>query len=106
VRVCSEGTTQVPNATAMPPHGRTDGCRANDIRELENLDRIPAEEDGGNLYLVNGNMVPLTLSWRVPMLQIQPMMTERRTIPMKNPKKKFWGWKNQTDEDGTQERSA
>ena len=23
---------------------------------------------------------------------------------MKNPKKKFWGWKNQTDEDGTQER--
>ena len=31
---------------------------ANDIRELENLDRIP-EEDGGDLYLVNGNLVPL-----------------------------------------------
>src|SRR5574344_1250818 len=31
---------------------------ANDIRELENLDRIP-EEDGGDLYLVNGNMLPL-----------------------------------------------
>ena len=31
---------------------------ANDIRELENLDRIPAEE-GGDLFLVNGNMVPL-----------------------------------------------
>ena len=31
---------------------------ANDIRELENLDRIP-EADGGDLYLVNGNMVPL-----------------------------------------------
>ncbi len=31
---------------------------ANDIRELENLDRIPAE-DGGNLYLINGNMLPL-----------------------------------------------
>ena len=31
---------------------------ANDIRELENLDRI-SEEDGGDLYLVNGNMVPL-----------------------------------------------
>ena len=30
----------------------------NDIRELENLDRIPAEE-GGDLYLVNGNMLPL-----------------------------------------------
>lgn len=31
---------------------------ANDIRELENLDRIPPE-DGGDLYLVNGNMLPL-----------------------------------------------
>lgn len=31
---------------------------ANDIRELENLDRIPKEE-GGDLYLVNGNMTPL-----------------------------------------------
>ena len=31
---------------------------ANDIRELENLDRIPAEL-GGDLYLVNGNMLPL-----------------------------------------------
>ena len=32
---------------------------ANDIRELENLDLIP-DEEGGNLYLVNGNMLPLT----------------------------------------------
>ena len=32
---------------------------ANDIRELENLDRIPAEL-GGDLYLVNGNMLPLS----------------------------------------------
>ena len=31
---------------------------ANDIRELENLDRIPAEL-GGDLYLINGNMLPL-----------------------------------------------
>lgn len=31
---------------------------ANDIRELENLDLIP-DEDGGNLYLINGNMLPL-----------------------------------------------
>ena len=31
---------------------------ANDIRELENLDRIPAEQ-GGNLYLINGNMTKL-----------------------------------------------
>ena len=32
---------------------------ANDIRELENLDRISAEL-GGDLYLVNGNMLPLS----------------------------------------------
>ena len=31
---------------------------ANDIRELENLDRIP-DEEGGDLYLINGNMLPL-----------------------------------------------
>ena len=31
---------------------------ANDIRELENLDRIPAEQ-GGDLYLINGNMTKL-----------------------------------------------
>ena len=31
---------------------------ANDIRELENLDRIPAEE-GGDLYLINGSMLPM-----------------------------------------------
>ena len=34
---------------------------ANDIRELENLDRIPVE-DGGDLYLINGNMMPLSMS--------------------------------------------
>jgi len=32
---------------------------ANDIRELEDMNRIPAEE-GGDLYLVNGNMIKLT----------------------------------------------
>ena len=31
---------------------------ANDIRELENLDRIPTEQ-GGDLYLINGNMTKL-----------------------------------------------
>ena len=36
--------------------GRQNGwMSANDIRELENLDRIP-EEEGGDLYLINGNM--------------------------------------------------
>lgn len=32
---------------------------ANDIRRLECMDLIPAEQ-GGDLYLVNGNMMPLT----------------------------------------------
>ena len=31
---------------------------ANDIRQLENLDKIPVCE-GGDLYLINGNMLPL-----------------------------------------------
>lgn len=34
---------------------------ANDIRELESLDRISIEA-GGDLYLVNGNMLPLSLA--------------------------------------------
>ena len=39
--------------------GRQNGwMSANDIRELENMDRIP-ENLGGDLYLVNGNMLPL-----------------------------------------------
>ena len=39
--------------------GRQNGwMSANDIRELENLDRIP-EEEGGDLYLINGNMLPM-----------------------------------------------
>lgn len=32
---------------------------ANDIRELEDMDRI-APQDGGDVYLVNGNMIPLS----------------------------------------------
>ena len=40
--------------------GRQNGwMSANDIRELENLDRIPADE-GGDLYLINGNMLKMT----------------------------------------------
>lgn len=39
--------------------GRQNGwMSANDIRELENLDRIPGAE-GGDIYLINGNMLPL-----------------------------------------------
>jgi len=33
----------------------------NDIRELENLNKI-SDEDGGNLYLINGNMLPLNMA--------------------------------------------
>lgn len=39
--------------------GRQNGwLSANDIRELENMNRIP-EEEGGDLYLINGNMTKL-----------------------------------------------
>jgi hypothetical protein len=31
---------------------------ANDIRDLEDMNRIP-EDQGGNAYLVNGNMISL-----------------------------------------------
>ena len=46
---------------------------ANDIRELENMDKIPAEE-GGDLYLVNGNMIPILSTTRS--LNINPDETE------------------------------
>lgn len=40
--------------------GRQNGwMSANDIRELENMDKI-SEEQGGDLYLVNGNMIRMT----------------------------------------------
>ena len=55
---------------------------ANDIRELENLDRIP-EEAGGDLYLVNGNMLPL------------------ETITQSN----FYGSESADDNDGKEEKT-
>ncbi len=71
--------------------GRQNGwMSANDIRELENLDRIPVE-DGGDLYLINGNMLPLQK--RRSFLQISTPITEKEE---KNPMKKFWNWKNRT----------
>lgn len=40
--------------------GRQNGfLSANDVRELENMEKISAEQ-GGNLYLVNGNMIKMT----------------------------------------------
>ena len=38
---------------------------ANDIRELENLNPIPASE-GGDAYLVNGNMIPISQARKEP----------------------------------------
>ena len=57
-----EGLLRGDYATRMTGYAtaRQNGwMSANDIRELENLDRIPAE-DGGDLYLINGNMLPLS----------------------------------------------
>ena len=34
---------------------------ANDIRDLENLNPI-SDEEGGNAYLINGNMIPISLA--------------------------------------------
>lgn len=57
---------------------------ANDIRELENLDRI-SDEEGGNLYLVNGSMTKLSDAG----LLLKRIM-KRRKIQMA---KRFWNWK-------------
>ena len=56
-----EGLLRGDYATRMSGYAtarQTGWLSANDIRELENLDRIPAE-DGGDLYLINGNMCKL-----------------------------------------------
>jgi len=46
--------------TAFYHNARQDGwMNANEIRELEDMNRIPAEE-GGDVYAVNGNLIPLT----------------------------------------------
>ena len=61
VRFNVEGLLRGDYASRMNGYavGRQNGwLSANDIRELENLDRIPAEE-GGDLYLINGNMTKL-----------------------------------------------
>ena len=68
--------------------GRQNGwMSANDIRELENLDRIP-EEEGGDLYLVNGNMLPLK--------DAGAFATNTNEQEEETKMKKFWKWVNQT----------
>ena len=52
---------------------------ANDIRELENLDLIP-DEQGGNLYLINGSMLPLK---NEEVLEVEEPNTDKRDRPGK-----------------------
>jgi HK97 family phage portal protein len=50
----------IESRTAYYHSARQDGwMSANDIRELEEMNMIPAEE-GGDVYAINGNMIPLT----------------------------------------------
>lgn len=68
--------------------GRQNGwMSANDIRELENLDRIP-EEEGGDLYLINGNMTKLKDAGilRSRHRRRRKLMKRRKHKPNRNPK--------------------
>ena len=49
----------------------------NDIRELENLDRIPAAM-GGDLYLINGNMTKLEDAGLFAGVQPEPKKEESK----------------------------
>ncbi len=53
---------------------------ANDIRELESLDMIP-DEQGGNLYLINGNMTKLEDAGLFAGERKPTEMTNRREAP-------------------------
>ena len=58
--------------------GRQNGwMSANDIRELENQDLIPAEA-GGDLLLVNGNMLPLSMAGAYASNEAARSVVERR----------------------------
>ena len=51
---------------------------ANDIRALENQNPIPKEE-GGDAYLVNGNMIPITTAMQAKTEdQLQTLLSLRR----------------------------
>ena len=53
--------------------GRNDGwLSSNDIRELENMNPIP-EELGGDDYLINGNMVPISQAGKGGAAESPPM---------------------------------
>ena len=67
---------------------------ANDIRELENLNPV-SEEEGGNAYLVNGNMIPISLAGLGVLMglaiqgnsgigrAVMPPLCGKQTVPMR-----------------------
>lgn len=59
---------------------------ANDIRELENLDRIPAEQ-GGDLYLINGAMTKLEDAGAFAKTTIETEETSNGQNKTKSPRK-------------------
>ena len=62
--------------------GRQNGwLSANDIRSLENLDKIPAEE-GGDLYLINGNMLPLNKAGAYADNNLQEESTDEEVLEL------------------------
>lgn len=62
--------------------GRQNGwLSANDIRSLENLDKIPAEE-GGDLYLINGNMLPLNKAGAYANNNLQEESTDEEVLEL------------------------
>ncbi len=51
---------------------------ANDIRQLENQNPIPADQ-GGDAYLVNGNMIPITIAMKAQSSADTTQAAEQRT---------------------------
>ena len=51
---------------------------ANDIRALENQNPIPKDE-GGDAYLVNGNMIPITTAMKAQTPAEQTQTAEQRS---------------------------
>ena len=60
---------------------------ANDIRTLENLDKIPAE-DGGDLYLINGNMLPLNKAGAYADNNLQEESTDEEVLELEKTDKR------------------
>ena len=57
---------------------------ANDIRELENLNPL-SEEEGGNAYLINGNMIPINLAGLGVLMGLQIAAMGNEETPEESP---------------------